>query len=61
MIDAPPVSAGAVQDTTLCPFAASVADTPVGAPGTVVGVVTELDASDARLNPYEFSASTVNV
>ena len=60
MIDAPPVEPGAVQDTTDCPFAFDVAETDVGAPGTVDGTAVE-DASDAVPVPLAFVAVTVNV
>jgi hypothetical protein len=60
VIDAPPVDDGAVHDTTDWPFAFDVADTPVGAPGTVDGVAAA-DAADAALVPTEFVAVTLNV
>ena len=56
-----PSLAGAVHDTTACAFPA-VADTPVGAPGTVLtdGVTAAL-ANDAREVPTELVAVTVNM
>ena len=57
---APPFEAGAVQETTLCASAPVVADTPVGAPGTVLGVAA-LDALDALPVPEAFVAVTVKV
>jgi hypothetical protein len=59
VIDAPPVLAGAVQETVACPLPA-VADTPVGAPGTVDGVAAA-DAVEAAPVPDTFVAVTVNV
>ena len=41
MIALPPLLLGAVQLTVACPFP-GVADTPVGAPGTVAGVAEDL-------------------
>ena len=60
VIVAPPFEAGAVQETTLCASAPVVADTPVGAPGTVLGVAA-LDALDALPVPEAFVAVTVKV
>lgn len=60
LIVEPPLSAGAVQDTTLCAFAPLEAETLVETPGVVRGV-TPLDALDALLVPYAFVAVTVNV
>jgi hypothetical protein len=60
LIDAPPVLAGAVQDTTDDAFPAPEPDTPVGAPGTVDGV-TAADADEAEPVPLAFVAVTVNV
>jgi len=57
---APPLLAGAVQDTTDWVFAAPVALTEVGAPGTVDGV-TAADAVEAAPVPDTFVAVTVNV
>jgi hypothetical protein len=59
VIDAPPVLAGAVQETVACPLPA-VADTPVGAPGTVEGVAAA-EAVEAAPVPLTFAAVTVNV
>ena len=56
----PPSDAGAVHDTTLCPFAPLVPDTLVGTPDNIYGVA-ELDALDALLAPAAFVAVTVNV
>ena len=58
-IAAPPVFDGAVQDTTDWAFAAPVAETAVGAPGTVEGT-TEADAEEAEPVPDTFVAVTVN-
>jgi hypothetical protein len=52
--------AGAVQETTDRPFASLVADTDVGAPGTVDGVAAA-DATEAVPVPDAFVAVTVNV
>ena len=60
VIDAPPFEEGAVHDTTDWPLALDVADTPVGAPGTVDGVAAA-DAAEGPLVPTEFVAFTVNV
>ena len=60
MTAAPPLLAGAVQDTTDWVFAAPVALTEVGAPGTVDGV-TAADAVEAAPVPDTFVAVTVNV
>ena len=59
MIAEPPLLAGAVQDTAACP-PPGVADTAVGAPGTVLGVTAEL-ATDAAEVPVVLVAVTVNV
>jgi hypothetical protein len=59
-IDAPPLLTGAVQETTDWAFAAPVADTPVGTPGTVEGT-TETEASETEPVPDTFVAVTVNV
>ena len=59
-IAAPPVDDGAVQETTDWAFAFDVADTLVGAPGTVEGVA-EADAIEAEPVPDAFAAVTVNV
>ena len=58
--DAPPLSAGAVQDTTDETFAVDVADTAVGAPGTVAGSAAA-EAVDAVETPETFDAFTLNV
>ena len=58
-IAAPPVLPGAVQDTTEWAFAAPVAETAVGAPGTVEGTI-EADAEEAEPVPDTFVAVTVN-
>jgi hypothetical protein len=60
VIDAPPLLAGAVHDTTDWPSAFDDADTPVGTPGTVDGVA-EADAVEAVPVPLAFVAVTVNV
>jgi hypothetical protein len=60
VIDAPPLFAGAVQDTTDWVVAAPVADTPVGAFGTPTGVIAK-DAEDADPVPETFVATTVKV
>ena len=57
---APPLDAGAVQDTTDCELAYEVAATPVGAPGTVAGVAGP-EGLDGELVPAELVAVTVNV
>jgi len=59
-IDAPPLLDGAVQDTTDWAFAAPVADTAIGTPGTVEGT-TEAEASEAEPVPEAFVAVTVKV
>ena len=58
MIVEPPVDDGALQVTVACVLPA-VAETLVGAPGTVVGV-TALDAEEAALLPLALVAVTVN-
>ena len=60
MMVAPPLLTGAVHDTTaeLLPGAPV---TPVGWPGTVRGVITVAEATDAALVPAAFVAVTVNV
>ena len=60
VIAAPPVLTGAVHDTTDSPFAAPVALTAVGAPGTVEGVAAA-DADEDAPVPDSFVAVTVNV
>ena len=59
MIAAPPLEAGAVQDTTDSPLAFDVPDTDVGTPGTLDGT-TAVDADDAEPVPDTFVAVTVN-
>ena len=64
MIDAPPLVAGAVQETTEEPVAfadeTTDAETPVGAPGGPTGT-TAIDATDETPVPALFVAVTVNV
>lgn len=62
VIDAPPLSLGAVKETVACPFPA-VAETAVGAAGTVTGRagVTAVLAEEALDAPSLFVATTVNV
>ena len=55
----PPLLTGAVQPTTASALPAT-AVTPVGAPGTVLGV-TEVLADDATEDPATLAAVTVNV
>ena len=57
---APPLEAGAVQDTTDWALAYDVPETLVGAPGAVAGVAG-VDATEAALVPAEFEAVTVKV
>ena len=59
MIDEPPLFPGAENEIVAWPLPA-VAVTPVGAPGTVVGV-TEFDALDVVLVPTPLVATTVKV
>ena len=59
VIALPPVDAGAVQLTTDDAFA-TVPETPVGAPGTVLGV-TPKDAAEAAEFPAALVATTLNV
>ena len=59
MIEAP-FAAGVVHDTFDWVDSNEVAETPVGAPGTVDGVA-EFDATDTALVPALFVAVTVNV
>ena len=56
----PPFEAGAVQLTKEEVFSPEVANTPVGAPGTVEGVAAA-EAADAAPVPFAFLATTVNV
>jgi hypothetical protein len=60
VIVAPPLLTGAVQVTTEEALALDVADTPVGAPGTVAGV-TVAEGRDAALLPAALVAVTVKV
>ena len=55
----PPFDDGAFQVTVACALPA-VAETLVGAPGTMAGV-TALDAEEAALLPFAFVAVTANV
>jgi hypothetical protein len=55
----PPLDPGALQLTTDDAFAA-VPETPVGAPGTVLGV-TAMDAAEAAEFPAALVATRVNV
>ena len=57
---APPLLAGAVQDTTDWVLAYEVADTAVGAPGIVAGVAGA-DGLEAALVPAALVAVTVKV
>ncbi len=59
MIARPPFEAGAFQLTRAEP-SAGLADTPVGAPGTVAGM-TAFEAAEAGPVPAEFVALTLNV
>ena len=59
MIAAPPLEAGAVQDTTDSPLAFDVPDTDVGTPGTLDGT-TAVDTEEAEPVPDTFVAVTVN-
>ena len=54
------MAAGAVHDTFDWVDSNEVAETPVGAPGTVDGVA-EFDATDTAPVPALFVAVTVNV
>jgi hypothetical protein len=60
VIDEPPLDAGAVHETTDCPFAADVAVTAVATPGTPRGI-SPSDTRDATDEPDTFEAATVNV
>jgi len=55
----PPLAAGALK-LTMAWVSPPVADTPVGAPGTILGVTLE-DAADAALVPRPLVTVTVNV
>jgi len=59
VIALPPLDAGAVHVTDACALPA-VADTAVGAPGTVAGV-TAAEAAEAGPVPAALAALTVNV
>jgi hypothetical protein len=59
VIALPPFDAGALQLTTDDALAI-VPETPVGAPGTVLGV-TDVDAADAAEFPAALVATTLNV
>jgi hypothetical protein len=59
VIALPPLEAGVVQVTVACALPA-VAVTPVGAPGTVMGV-TEFDVAEAGPVPTALVAVAVNV
>ncbi len=60
MIVAPPLEAGAVQETSELALAFDVAATAVGAVGTVAGVA-DAGGFEAPLVPAELVAVTVNV
>ena len=57
---APPLLAGAVQETTELALALDVAVTAVGAPGAAAGMAAA-EAAEAGLVPAELVAVTVNV
>jgi hypothetical protein len=57
---APPLLAGAVQETTELALAFDVAATAVGAPGTVAGIAAA-EAAEAALVPAELVAVTLKV
>jgi hypothetical protein len=59
VIGLPPSEAGAVHETT-ARTSPGIADTSVGAPGTIAGV-TGVDGSEDRLVPLEFVAVTMKV
>ena len=59
VITEPPLSVGAVNETVACPFSA-VAETPVGANGTLSGIIAA-EGADASDVPIEFVAVTMNV
>jgi hypothetical protein len=59
VIGAPPLSAGATQDTVADPLPAT-AETPVAAPGVVRGI-TAPEGTDAAPLPAALRATTVNV
>ena len=60
LMEAPPLEAGAVQDTTDWALAYEVPVTAVGAPGCVAGVAGA-EAADAGPAPAALAAVTVNV
>ena len=60
VIVAPPSVEDAVQETTDEPFSPFVAETPVGAAGTVDGIAL-FDTAEAAPTPAAFVAVTVNV
>ena len=60
VMGAPPLEAGAVQDTADWALVYDVAVTAVGAPGTVAGIAGD-DGDDAELVPAALVATTVNV
>jgi hypothetical protein len=60
VIAAPPFEDGAVHDTTDWPFALELAETEVGAPGTVDGTAAA-DAAEAAPVPMAFVPVTLNV
>jgi hypothetical protein len=57
---APPLLVGAVKVTTDCALAFDVAETPVGAPGTVEGTMAA-DGAELTLVPAALVEVTVNV
>jgi hypothetical protein len=57
---APPFRTGAVQDTIDWAFTFDVAETPVGASGTMEGTAAA-EAAEASEVPLRFEAVTVNV
>lgn len=61
MMAEPPFVDGAVQDTSEEALANEVADTDVGAPGTVGIGVAGLEATDGFEDPIAFCAVTVKV
>ena len=56
----PPLFTGEVHDTVVEPFWNDVPVTPVGAPGTVAGMIAA-DTPEATEEPIAFDATTVNV
>ena len=57
---APPLEAGAVQETTALALAFELAETAVGNPGTVEGVASA-EAADEIPEPEAFVAITLKV